>query len=332
MQALLPKSGTALGITLILVLALAISPVTALKVENPKILADVAPGETARFPLAISLGTGEAASNISIEVLGFGQAAEGMYTRLPADQDTGPYTARPFVSVEAPSVRLEPGQRKDFDATVKVPATVGDGGRYALIFIRPAAGQGGQAGFAPAVAVPVMLTVKDTPLTHTGSITKLTAGKVPPGNALQVQTTLRNTGNHHYYGALVNVTVSDPAGQVIQSSSTQASAWALIPGNEMTLSLPITGTLNPGTYTVRSEAKIGEGMVSLDSETASFTIDTPYVPPTQAGAVTPAGTTVPGGSGEPKKLPFLPIYVPGPDAVLVTGALAAALLLWSRRS
>jgi hypothetical protein len=111
-----------------------------------------------------------------------------------------------------------------------------------------------------------------------------------------IQTTIQNTGNHHFYSAFVNVTVTDSAGNVVATESTKPSVWALIPGNEMTLMTPISTALAPGTYTVMSEAKIVEGMALLDSKTASFTVVEPGAAaptPTVSEAPTQVATEVP---------------------------------------
>jgi hypothetical protein len=278
----------AFGITLILLVAItfAIQPVAALKVTNPKIMADVTPGSTLKFPMAVSIAAGEPASDYAVEVLGFGQEGEGSYTPLTAAADTGPYSARTFVTVDFPLVHLEPGQGKAFNAIISVPQDVGDGGRYALIHIHPTYAAGtGQAAISTAMIVPVMLTMKGTTLTHTGAITNLEVGEAMTDTPLTIQTTLKNIGNHHYYGAFVNVGVTDSTGKEVATASTTPSIFALIPGNEMIIKTSIA-SLPAGTYTVNSEAKFGTTL--LDTKTASFTVAEPG-----AAAPTPAVSEAP---------------------------------------
>ncbi|MDD1667417.1 MAG: hypothetical protein LUO96_03010 [Methanomicrobiales archaeon] len=308
-----------------LLLVLAIQPGTALTVENPKILSDVAPG-TSRFPMAVLLKPDEAAADYTVEVLGFGQAGDGVYTPLAAADDTGMYSARALITVDPAGFHLDPGQRQPVNVNISVPEKAGDGGRYALLHIHPSGAAAGQTAITTGIYVPVMLTLKGSSLTHTGSITGIQAGEVTPGKPLLVSTAVSNTGNHHYYGLMVNLTLTDQAGKVVAVASSPGSVYALIPGNGMTIATPITTPLGPGTYTVTSEARLADGMVLLDTGDTTMTIRTAYVPPVTQ--TTPAGGTQAEG---PKKLPFLPIYVPGPDALLVSTALSAALLLWSRR-
>jgi hypothetical protein len=294
-----PRPIPAVTMVLVLAIAFALQPVSALTVEGAKIMEDVMPGTTYQFPMAVSIRPDEPAADYAVEVVGFGQSAAGAYTLLSAPEDTGPFSARPLVTVGFPLVHLAPGQRKAFNATIRVPRNAGAGGRYAIIHVHPSGGAGGQASFAAAVMVPVMLTVKGTTLTHTGSITNLVVGEVVPGKPIEIDTTLKNTGNHHYYGARVNVTVTDSSGKAIASGSTP-TVFALIPGNEITFKTPIAAAITHGTYTVKAEARRAEGGFLLDSKTTPLTIRAGYVPPFQETSITlapggPATLATPGG-------------------------------------
>jgi hypothetical protein len=297
---------------LVLVLLFAIQPVTALKVENPIIMMDVMAGSSLKFPIAVSINTGDPAADYAIDVVGFGQSPGGSYSLLPAAADTGPYSARAFVTIDSPLIHLAPGQRKTFNATISVPQNVGEGGRYALISIHPTITTGsGQTSFTTAITVPVMLTVKSTALTHTGAITNLEVGEKVPDTPMEITTTLKNTGNHHYYGTFVNVTVTDSAGKVVASASTNPSIWALTPGNQMNLTTPVSATLTPGTYTVKSDAKVGTTL--LASKSSSFTVSTPSAVQTPTASKTNApGTIAPSGgtvTPETKTTTYTPLSI-----------------------
>ena len=135
-----------------------IQPAAALKVEGARILLDVAPDTNYIYPMAVSINPTDTPSDYAVEVLGFGQSPEGgSYTPLTAAEDTGAYSARALITVESPVIHIEPGERRAFNATIRVPQNVGEGGRYALIYIHPAATAGGQGAFATAMIVPVML-------------------------------------------------------------------------------------------------------------------------------------------------------------------------------
>jgi methionine-rich copper-binding protein CopC len=155
------------------------------------------------------------------------------------------------------------------------------------------AGGGATATFISRYVIPVLLTVKGTTLTHTGSITNVGAGEAVTSKPVTIQTTLKNTGNHHYNGVFVDVTVTDSGGNVVSTASTNPSLQSLMPENEMTLTAPLSAALAPGTYTVTSDVKVGTTLI--DTKTISFTVAEPgATAPTQTvtEAPTQAATEV----------------------------------------
>jgi len=165
------------------------------------------------------------------------------------------------------------GGKEVITATIQVPAS-GSGGLYALITIHPkqATTTGAGPSFTTAMNVPVMITLKDTQLTEAGTIKSIGVSDAVPGKPVEITTVLTNTGNHHFYGAFVNVTVTDPSGNMVATASTNPSIFALIPGNDMSIKTSIT-SLPAGTYTVKSDAKFRT--THLDTKTTSFTVVEP---------------------------------------------------------
>jgi len=272
--------------TLFLVAVFIISPITALKVEGAKVLLDVKPGTTYIFPMAVSIKADDSASEYSIDILGFGQTLDaGMYEGLSAGKDTSPYSARSFISFPSSTIRLQPGERKEFNATIRIPKDVGAGGRYAVVLIHPAAAGTGQASFATAVLVPVMLTVEGTKLVETGTITGVSVCEVIAGKPIVVATTLQNTGNHHYYGAINQVSVRDPSGREIGSAQSDPFARAVIPGQSVRFETQLTTGLPVGTYTVVSRMTLENGTL-LDEKSSTFSVQEEYIPPFEEATAT----------------------------------------------
>jgi hypothetical protein len=272
-------------IVLLVAAAFTLSPVAALKVEGAKIMLDVTPGTTYLFPMAVSIKPDDAASNYTIDILGFGQALDGgRYEGLSPDMDTLPYSATSFLSLPSPTVQLQPGERKEFNATIRVPGNVGAGGRYAVILIHPAAAGTGQSSVATAVLVPVMLTIEGTNLTETGEITGVAVGEVIAGKPIIVSTTLKNTGNHHYYGAINQLTVKDSSGREAGSTKTDPFVRAVIPGQSVRFDTSLTAGLPAGTYTVVSRMTLEDGTL-LDEESATLTVKDEYIPPFEAATL-----------------------------------------------
>jgi hypothetical protein len=290
-----------LVLVLLFVAVCAVQPAAALKVEGDKIMVDVVPGTTYLFPMAISIDPTDSASDYAVDVLGFGQSVTGgSYTPLAAADDTSPYSARTFVTVDSPVIHLAPGQRQAFNATINVPQNVGAGGRYAIIYIHPAATSGGGTTFATAMIVPVMLTIQNSNLIETGTITGLSVGNIVAGQPITVSSTFQNTGNHHYYGVVNQVTVADASGNAVGTAKSNPAAFAMIPGQSVSFDTSFSTPLGVGTYTVKSNMLLGNNTV-LASNSTSITVNVAYIPPFQKSSVTvapgsPATLTVPEGT------------------------------------
>jgi hypothetical protein len=167
---------------------LAAIPAAALKVEGARIALDVEPGKVYNSTIGVSIGTGEAEGDFAIDVLGFGQAlADGTYTGLGAAADTASTTARPYISIDHPTLHLKSGERAVATAMIRIPADFREGGRYAIILVHPAATAGQQASFATAVAIPVLLTAKGGAGTEAGEITSLVPGAVSGGISITTE-------------------------------------------------------------------------------------------------------------------------------------------------
>lgn len=287
----------------LIILSLITLPCAAVKVEGAKIMLDVKPGMNYIFPMAVSTKPDDPPSDYAIDVYGFGQSADGgSYVPLAVGNDAGPYSARSFVTVESPSIHIEPGQRKEFNATIRVPQDVGEGGRYATIHIHPAAPSGGgQTGFATAIIVPVMLTVQNTNLIETGTITEIAVGDIVAGKPISVATTLKNTGNHHYYGVINQVNVTDSAGVNLATVISNPAANAVIPSQSVRFDTLVSTPLAAGTYIIKSDMLLASGKI-LDSKTTSITVKEAYIPPFQQTSV--------------KVIPEIPVILEVPEGTV----------------
>jgi len=316
-------------ISIIILCIVIMPPVSSLSVTNPKITAEVQPGKTYTYPMNVSIGPNDSEADFAVDIMGFGQSEDGSYNPIPTANDTSPYSARPFMSVDKPVFHLNSGGQQSVIITVRVPANIGTGGRYALVYIHsaPKAVSSSTAAIATAMVSPVLLSVQGGILTTTGSLTSVRADEAVTGKPVVILTTLHNTGNQHYYGAFVNVTVTDSTGKVAATASTQPSAYALIPGNDMTIktSLPV---LPPNTYTVKSDAKVGTTL--LASKSSSFTVSTPSAVQTPTASKTKAtGTTAPSGGTvipETKTTTYTPLSIP-----IIVLALTVIVCIFSMR-
>jgi hypothetical protein len=270
------------ALALILAGAAFSAPAAALRVEGARIALDAEPGRTYTAPIGISVAANEPEGDFAIDVLGFGQSTvDGTYVGLEAANDTSPYTARPFITVDRPTVHLKPGERADVTATIAVPADVREGGRYAIVLVHPAvATSGAPASFAAAVAIPVFLNVKGAAVSDAGAIEGLGPATADPGQPFQVTATLRNSGNRHVYGVVQNVTVADAGGLTVATAKTQPLERALVPGQSVRSAVAVNRTLSAGTYQLTSRMETQDGSL-LGQETLTLQVGGPASTTTQ---------------------------------------------------
>jgi hypothetical protein len=285
------------AVTLIILVLLCAAPAAAIGVLGAKYTGSIAPGGTDTHVVTIDIGADEPATDVLVEVEGFGQNANGVYIPLDPANDLNPYSARSFITLANSTIHLVPGTKQSITATINVPQNVGPGGRYAILYIRSLPGAG--SSLSTAVVVPVFITVTGTTPTETGSILQVGTGSVTIGQPITITTTFKNTGNYHYYNAVNEVTVKDSNGALVANASTTPMVYALIPGNTVQfVTQPNVNNLPVGTYTVDSKVLLG-GQV-LDENSTTFTLKTNYVPPATESSITvspgsPATLTSPDG-------------------------------------
>jgi len=199
-----------------------------LRVSGAKLIADVAPGQTITHTMTIGIGDVDPPLDMLVHVTGFGQSLEGAPQVLEDSEDTSPFSARSFITLDTTSFHLDPGDSKEVTATIRIPQDVGAGGRYALIDIRSQPIGEGSVGVITAVAVPIALTIKGSELIHEGKITEVSTSDATSGQPVDIFTTFQNTGNHHFK-IKGEVTVSDASGETLDTISLPLTASSVMP-------------------------------------------------------------------------------------------------------
>ncbi|HXW98954.1 MAG TPA: hypothetical protein VEI51_04455 [Methanomicrobiales archaeon] len=269
---------------LLLALALCIPPAAAIGLSGAKYTGSIAPGGTDIHQMTISIGANENPTDVTVEVKGFGQTPTGVYSPVDAAQDTSPYSARSYITLDKTSVHITPGGSQTVTATIQLPQNVGQGGKYAIIAVHALPGKG--QAFSTGVDIPMFVTIAGTTQTQTGSILKVDTGDVTIGQPIKVTTTFENTGNYHYYNAVNWVTVMDSSGKTLANVSTAPLAYAIIPGNTIQFVVtPDFGGLQPGTYTIVSRVLLPGGPV-FDQKTITLDVKQPYIPPVTESSLT----------------------------------------------
>jgi hypothetical protein len=296
------------------------------------IRADVTPGQTITRRISLSIGKQDRATDMAVDVTGFGSSPDGSVLRVENANDTGPYSARTFVSIDKRSFHLEPGGSQDIVATIVVPNGVGDGGRYAIIYIHEQSPAGGAAaGSLSAFNIPVLLTIKGSTISLLGEITELAAGKAVSGQPIEVFVTFRNTGNTHFK-VTGEVTVSNDRGEVLDIVTVPLSVSSVIPTASRRIRAVFIpkGELPMGIYLLRSRLILEEGALLAEAN-GEFELSAVYVPPAQPTMATPppvtTATGLPVSSGVAAPSPSIAANDAGANLIPIVGMGVAAVLL-----
>lgn len=299
-----------------------------LTVEPALILVDVTPGQTQTYSLTVKSGE---AMKIDIAPQGLGQAADGGFQILPADQDASAYTARGYIKVAPRSFNLNAGGSKEVKVTIDVPKDVGEGGRYAILQVQGTAkrndgsSEDANVGVTASIGASVVLTVDGTKQTRQGEIRDISVGDVASGQPLQVTTSFLNTGNYHYgnspHRMYAAATLKDPSGNAIATSTTPLTSTSLVPtfGRDFLLTVAPDVTLTPGKYRVEVEVGL-EGGTLLDSDGRDLDVTEGVALGAEQSPSADGSASSAGGSGGSSDLPMM-------LAAFLGGSLLAAFLV-----
>ncbi len=261
-----------------------VSSVSALGVTGSKFMETMPPGSERIHTMTLNIEGATEPLDIQADIMGFQNGPDGAYHAVNANEDTSPYSARTYITLDRTQVHLTPGKPETIRATISLPQNAGSGGRYAMIYIHSAVQQQKSFGFISAVAVPVMITIGDSDVVETGTIMRVSVGDIATGQPFIVTTGFQNTGNHHYYG-ITNTVVISGANGVIATESVGPIVWAVVPGSTVDLRIPIRTPLSIGKYTVTSTVTREDGTI-LDSKTENIEVATPFTPPPTSTTIT----------------------------------------------
>lgn len=252
----------ALSIIIILIL-MSHWPVSAsIGVSGSILQKTVNPGQNITHVMTVELNKSDQPMDMEVEVMGFGQTLSGGYRGLSAEQDTSPFSARPFLNVSPDKFHIEPGTSEKVILTGTVPLDVGDGTRYALVNIRSlSSSKNRTVGVAVAFNVPVALKIRDSEFKMAGEITNLSV------SGTDVAILFKNIGNTNY-NAMAAVVFKDEQGNVAANVTSPLTFSSIIP--EATrlfgLSLKPENRLKPGEYTVNATVALKNGTVLAGKE------------------------------------------------------------------
>ncbi len=301
--------GIVLAVSLLLLVA---SPALAggLTVHGGKIETSVSPGNDYSYTMRVE-NTSDAPMDIGVEVKGYGISANRDFIVLESEQDKSPYTAGELLAVSHDSFHLEPGDSQVITVTAEIPSAIGDGGRYAIIFIHTTPAKGEMVATISAIAARVLLTIDGSNLIHDSEVTSLDMKPLGPFEAL---VTVANKGNHHYKPHVRGILRKGD--KILATASTDAD-WPLIPGYSRQFNLSFVGDepMPADDYEVDIEVRDDSGNL-VAQHTSSFTVEKPYVPPPSAAPPEQATTA-----------PSPPAKQAGTNWTAIGGAVAAVIIV-----
>ena len=235
-----------------------VSADTGLSVSGAKLVATASPGDIFTHQITVSIDSSDSPTDITLQVSPMAQYPDGTPRQ---SQDAGPYSASGFITLDKDSFHLDPGGSQTVTATISIPNDVGDGGRYALITIATRPPAGSALSVITAVNVPLYITIKDSHLTHQGTINNVSAN-VSNSQGIAVVSVFENTGNHDFK-VKNNLTLVDNQGQIVATANTSLSLWTIIPGmsREIKAELVPNVDLSPGLYRVTSQMTLDDGTI-----------------------------------------------------------------------
>ncbi|MGP8079379.1 MAG: hypothetical protein ACLPVI_02580 [Dehalococcoidales bacterium] len=255
----------------------------------------IAPGHNLTQPITVGSSGGV---NLTAEVDGLTQTAQGASGPVQPAQDTGTNSARTFISLDKTSINLAAGASQVLTATISVPANTTPGERYACIYIYSAPGQGG-VSIVAGILIPVIVTTAGFTPSYTGNIISLSCFSNPSttsvytGKAVDFDTAFNNTGNCRITGAENTVTVKDSSGNTKWQNQMAVPAPSLLPQTPRIIDNQYNVGLSAGNYTVKSDVTMANGTL-LATKTISFSVANPPPTPLAPTPVAPGNSTSPG--------------------------------------
>ena len=260
-----------------------------LHVIGSSIVLDMSPGQSEVSTITVS---SDSAMDLTVEVGGLSQTLDGSTIVLSPKDDTGPNTARPFISnVDKSSLHLVSGVSQDIHVTISVPSGTTPGERYASIHLRQVATP--NASFVIGEIIPVIINTTGYTPVFSGTISDLSLPNAYVGNVINFNTTFNNTGNCRLTGAKNVISIKDSSGTERWHNVTAIPGMSVLPLTPRLITVQYNTGLALGTYSVKSDITLTDGTV-LATKTVNFNVINPPPIPTAPTLTAPGAGTAPG--------------------------------------
>jgi hypothetical protein len=233
---------------------------------SPSIVSDsIVSGGSRTYNITVNTGFA-----IDVEVDGLGQTPSGATIGELAQNDTSPFTARPWVSLN--ENQMAPGNGQTLAVTVAVPPGTAMGEYFAAVLLQSLPGSQDDVDITSGILIPVILTVNAGYFTSNleGQLSSFSAGTPIKGQPIDFTITFNNTGNCLISNAKNTVTLRDSSQNVIWQNTAYLTAPSLIPGYPRTMDVSYGAGLDAGYYSATSVITVPNG--TLASGTIYFSV------------------------------------------------------------
>ena len=261
----------------LIILVICPGPASAISVVGAKYVGTVSPGDTVTHTMTVSIMPTDPPMDIVVAVRGSGPTGSEHFSLPSAAEDTNPYSARKFITLDTGSFHLNPGESKEIMATIVIPEDAGDGVRYAVISFHNAPTGDESTAYVTEISIPFMITINHQAL-HAG--TAAVSGK-PKKPKSTVSLDVRGThafGQTMVVGDNVNTTANTVRTTVISNVP-----WILTVGDALSNAKP-SGTEGKmaewdgiSRYTVRGKVLTNSLNVGSDKSTWHALSKTPAI-------------------------------------------------------
>jgi hypothetical protein len=203
--------------------------------------------------------TSDTGMNIAVNVEGYGESDSNDFVMLATADDTGPYSARSWLTASPSSFSLAPGGTQPVTVTINVPAGTGSGGRYAIVMIQTVPESGQQVATVSAVAARVLLTVTGYSTDTSSQVTAVDPVASTNNSPAGIAVTVANNGNYDYTPQ-IQATLKN-GDKTIATGAFVNPGWPILPGYSRQYQVNFTGsgTIPAGKYQVAVNVKDGTG-------------------------------------------------------------------------
>jgi hypothetical protein len=240
------------------------------QITNDLMVLTLSPGQSYSVPITITDVSSNEPMNPKIEVDGLGEALDGSTLAVPASQDTSPFSARNFCSVDKNTISIQPGGSQTVTVTVSVPAGTQPSEYYAAVYIYNQPSSTDTTGIQTGSIVPVLLTVPGFTASQSATMSGPTVPQTAAGQTITTTSLLQNTGNCRISAASDTFTLYNSAGTQVAQTVIPLASPSILPNYSRQFVASFSGQPT-GNYTVKSTITLGNG-ASLAAQTVSLNV------------------------------------------------------------